>query len=103
MNIDDPIEVHLEQVKRDLDDSIEGELSSVTVAGILSMIPGAGAAIQSLLDGRARANVERRWLELFIEVRKRIEEVRDRIPDAAFKPCSRWRKNNSGLRTTRRN
>jgi len=57
---------------------------AMTVAGILSLIPGAGSAIQCLLDGRARANVERRWLELFIEVRKGIEEVRDRIPDAAF-------------------
>lgn len=46
MSISDPIEVHLNQVKKDMDDGIEGELSSVTVAGILSIIPGAGAAIQ---------------------------------------------------------
>lgn len=56
----------------------------MTVAGILSLIPGAGSAIQSLLDGRARANVKRRSLDLFIEMRKRIEEVRDRIPNAVF-------------------
>lgn len=84
MSIDDPIEVYLAQVKQDLDSGIEGELTSVTVAGILSMIPGAGAAIQSLLDGKARANVERRWLELFVALRKRIEEVRDQIPDMTF-------------------
>src|SRR6185437_16615238 len=36
-----------------------------TVAGILSFIPGAGAAIQTLLDGRAKENVRRRWIELF--------------------------------------
>jgi hypothetical protein len=84
MSLNDPIDVHLELAKRGLDVGITDDLSAMTVTGILSLIPGAGSAIQSLLDGRARANVERRWLELFIEMRKRIEEVRDRIPDTAF-------------------
>jgi hypothetical protein len=47
-------------------------------------MPGIGSAIQSLLEGKARQNVDRRWLELFIEMRKRIEEVRDLIPDVTF-------------------
>lgn len=84
MSLNDPIDVHLEHAKKDLDGCITGDLSAMTVAGILSLIPGVGSAIQSLLDGRARANVERRWLDLFREMRKRIEEARDSIPDAAF-------------------
>lgn len=84
MSLSDPIDIHLELAKKDLDIGTTDELSAMTVSGILSLIPGAGSAIQSLLDGRARANVDRRWLELFIEMRKRIEDVRDRIPDAAF-------------------
>ena len=54
------------------------------MACILSLIPGAGAAIQSLLDGHARDNVRRRWIELFVEMKKRIEEIRASIPDVAF-------------------
>lgn len=84
MTLNNPIDAHLELAKRDLDGGITDDLSAMTVAGILSLIPGAGSAIQSLFDGRARANVERRWLELFIGMRKRIEEVRDCIPNAAF-------------------
>lgn len=84
MNLNDPIDVHLELAKKDLDVGITDDLSAMSVTGILSLIPGAGSAIQSLLDGRARANMEQRWLELFIEMRKRIEDVRDHIPDATF-------------------
>jgi hypothetical protein len=84
MSLNDPIDAHLEFAKKNVDAGIADDLSAMTVAGILSLIPGAGAAIQSLFDGRARANVERRWLELFIEMRKRMEEVQDQIPDAAF-------------------
>ena len=84
MSIDDPIEVHLEHLKKDLDAGIESALTDATVASILSLIPGAGSAIQSLLDGRARENIQRRWVELFVEMKKRIEEIRDSIPDVAF-------------------
>jgi len=84
MSLTDPIDAHLELAKKDLDASITDNLAGVTVAGVLSLIPGAGSAIQSLLDGRACANFDRRWLELFIEMRKRIEKVHDSIPDADF-------------------
>jgi len=84
MTLTDPIDVYLELAKKDLGSGITDALAGMTVAGVLSLIPGVGSAIQSLLDGKARANVDRRWLELFIEMRKRIEEVRDSIPDPAF-------------------
>jgi hypothetical protein len=84
MSIDDPIEVHLEHLKKDLDAGIESGMAGATVASILSLIPGAGPAIQSLFDGRARDNVQRRWIELFVEMKKRIEEIRESIPDVAF-------------------
>jgi hypothetical protein len=84
MSIDDSIEVHLERLKQDLDVGIEGGLTGATVASILSLIPGVGAAIQSLLDGRAKDNVQRRWVELFVEIKKRVEEIRTSIPDLDF-------------------
>ena len=84
MSIDDPIEVNLEHLKRELDVGIESGLTSATVAGILSLIPGAGAAIQSLLDGRAKDNVQRRWVQLFVEMKMRIDEIRASIPDVTF-------------------
>lgn len=84
MSIDDPIEVHLESLKHDLNAGIQSGIIGPTAAGILSLIPGVGAAIQSLLDGRAKDNVQRRWIELFAEMKKRIEEIRASIPDDAF-------------------
>jgi hypothetical protein len=84
MSIDDPIEVHLEHLKQGLGAGIENDLTGATVASILSLIPGAGAAIQSLFDGRAKDNVQRRWIALFVEMKKRIEETRVSIPDVAF-------------------
>ena len=84
MSIDEPIEVHLEHLKQELDAGIESGLIGATVASILSLIPGAGAAIQSLLDGRANDNVQRRWIALFVEMKKRIEEIRASIPDVNF-------------------
>lgn len=84
MSLTDPIDVHLELAKKDSDSGITNAFAGMTVAGVLSLIPGAGPAIQSLLDGKARANFDRRWLDLFIEMRKRIEQVRDSIPDPAF-------------------
>jgi hypothetical protein len=84
MSIDDPIEVNLEHLNRDLDAGIESGLTGATVASILSLIPGAGAAIQSLLDGRAKDNVQRRWVDLFVEMKKRIDEIRASIPDVTF-------------------
>ena len=84
MSLNDPIDVHLELAKKNLETGISNDLAGMTVASVLSLIPGAGSAIQSLLDGKARANVDQRWLELFIEMRKRIEEVRDSIPDQDY-------------------
>ena len=84
MSLTDPIDVHLELARENLVRGITDDLAGMTVASVLSLIPGAGAAIQSLLDGKARANVDRRWLELFIEMRMRIEKVRDSIPDQDY-------------------
>lgn len=84
MSLNDPIDVHLELAKQEVGAGVESALTSATIAGVLSFMPGIGSAIQSLLDGKARQNVDRRWLELFIEMRNRIEELRDLIPDDAF-------------------
>ncbi len=81
---DDPLTIQLRQAKQELDRGIEPALAAATVAGVLSMIPGVGSAIQSLIDGRARENVARRWVELFEDLRREIERVRDRIPDARY-------------------
>lgn len=84
MPIDDAVEIRLTQVKQDVDAGIQADLSAATVAGILSLIPGVGSAIQSLLDGKARQNVERRWVALFAELKDRIAEIRDSIPDDSY-------------------
>jgi hypothetical protein len=60
------------------------ELGGATVAGLLSLFPGIGAAIQSLADGRAKENLEKQWLVLFSEFKTRIEEIRSSIPDEAY-------------------
>lgn len=84
MSISNPLDVHLQHVNHALDEGIEDALATATAAGILSLIPGIGSAIQTLLDGRIRKNVERRWLEVFLEMRKSLEEMRALIPDVSF-------------------
>jgi hypothetical protein len=81
---DDPIEARLKIVKEELDSGIEPDLSGATVAGILSFIPGIGPAVQSLLDGKARQNVERRWVHLFADLKAHLEEIRASIPDESY-------------------
>jgi hypothetical protein len=84
MAFDDPIEVRLQVIKENVDANITRDLSGVTVASTLSLIPVVGAGIQSLLDSKAQASLERRWLELFTDFRTRIEEIRASIPDAHY-------------------
>ncbi|QHN03997.1 hypothetical protein FTO74_11900 [Granulicella sp. WH15] len=84
MSIDDPIEVRLQRVKEDMEFDISKNLAYATVAGTLSLMPGIGSAIQSLIDGKAKANMEHRWIELFLELREQIEAVRGSIPDDSF-------------------
>ena len=81
---DDPIKIRIEQIKEELDANIERTLTSTTIAGILSLIPGIGAAIQSLVDGKSKENVERRWIQLFIDLKDRLEAINDSIPDARY-------------------
>jgi hypothetical protein len=83
-SIDDPIESHVQELKQDLDIAITHHLKEATVAGVLSLIPGIGSAVQSLLDGKAKANLEQRWLNLFVDFRERIEQVRESIPDESY-------------------
>ena len=84
MAIDDPVEVHLEQARQNLDSDITRDLGGATVASILSLIPGVGAAIQSMLDSEARTRMEQRLLELFIDLKARIEQIRSLIPDQNY-------------------
>jgi len=81
---DDPIDFHLQHLKDRLDSDIERDLSGATVAGILSLIPGIGSAVQSLIDGKANRNVERRWFQLFADLKANLEEIRDSIPDESY-------------------
>lgn len=82
MSLNDPVDAHLELAKQEVDNGLEEALRSATIAGVISLMPGIGSAIQNLLDGKARQNVDRRRLELFVEMRKRIEEIRrSQIPD----------------------
>ena len=86
MVIDDPIRVQLQAVKRDLDPDIERDMKAAIVAGLVSCIPvpGVRAAIQNLLDGKAQRNLHRRWVELFENLGKRIQEIKNSIPDPDY-------------------
>jgi hypothetical protein len=84
MSVDDPIEIHLEHALQDAETDISRNLAYATVAGTLSLMPGIGSAIQSLIDGKAKANMERRWIELFRELRVQIEAIRTSIPEDSF-------------------
>lgn len=81
---DDPLSVSLRQAKGDLDHDVERDLRQASIAGILSLIPGVGSAIQSLLDGKAQRNLERRWVQLFADLKEDVEEIRDSIPDQNY-------------------
>lgn len=81
---DNPIEVRLQQLKEGLDSDFERDLSGATIAGVLSLIPGIGSAIQSLIDDKARRNVERRWVQLFADLKTHLEEIRNLIPDEDY-------------------
>lgn len=60
-----------------------------------------------ILGIEARPNVYCRWLQRFIEMRMRIADQRDSIPDPYFcgsknlKRCCRWFRSNCGRRMTR--
>lgn len=81
---DDPIEMSLQQLKEGLDSDIERDMWDATVAGILSFIPGIGPAIQSLIDGKGRRNVEQRWLQLFADLKAYLKEIHDSIPNESY-------------------
>jgi hypothetical protein len=81
---DSPIEVRLQQAKEGLDTDIGRDLAGATIAGILSFIPGIGSAIQSLVDGKAHRNVERRWIQLFVDLKDQLEKIRDSIPHESY-------------------
>lgn len=82
--MDDAIEVRVREIKQNLDPSISRELAEATVAGVLSLIPGVGSAIQSLLGDKAKANLERRWLQLFVDFKTRMDEIHESIPDEDY-------------------
>ena len=81
---DEPIKIRLDQLESDLDEDISLDLKQMTVAGALSLIPGIGSAIQSLLDGKAQRNVQRRWIQLFQDMKEGIDGVRSSIPDDTY-------------------
>jgi hypothetical protein len=65
MSLNNPIDVHLELAKKDLDVGITDDLSEMTVTRILSLLPGAGSAIHTVRTGegpdlaKARAHPHR--------------------------------------------
>lgn len=81
---DDPLDISLRQVRQELESDIERDLSLASCAAVLCLIPGIGSAIQSLLDGKAQRNVERRWVQLFVDLKERLDQIRDDIPDDEY-------------------
>jgi hypothetical protein len=84
MLIDDSLEIRLRELEDATHHSVARESMDVTVAGILSVFPVAGACIQTLLSGKAQRNVHQRILELFLEMRTRLEEIKASVPDENY-------------------
>jgi hypothetical protein len=74
----------LQQAKEGLDADIGRDLAGTTIAGILSLIPGIGSAIQSLVDGKGHRNVARRWIQLFVDRKAQLEKLRASVPDESY-------------------
>jgi hypothetical protein len=90
--IDDPIEAQLRLKKEEIETSVEQQLCDAGIFAMLSLLPfGIGTAIQSNFDGRARRDVERRWIQLFQDMATRIKEISDSIPDEAYYSSEEFR------------
>ena len=81
---DEELEVRLRQDQESLDSDINRDLSQAAIASILDLIPGIGAAIQSLLDSKASRNVEKRKIQLFVDLKDKLREIQDSVPDATY-------------------
>jgi hypothetical protein len=84
MPVDDPLDVRIRQYEEATNLSIQRGGLDAAIAGILSLFPIGGACIQSLLFDKAQRNNNQRVLELFTEMRERLEEIKALIPDQEY-------------------
>jgi hypothetical protein len=84
MPVDDPLDVRLRQLKEDAAFETDRDFGDAAISAILDVFPIGGAAIGSLIKGRANRNVRRRIIQLFEEMRKRLDEIQALVPDEEF-------------------
>ena len=84
MSIDDKLQIYREQIEKEIQPDIQRDVKDMTVAGLLGALPVGGAAIQSLLSGRAQKRVWERFLEMLNEMKERLEAIRNSIPDEEY-------------------
>jgi hypothetical protein len=84
MPIDNPTAIELQQIRNDFDHNIANVMQEAGVAAAFSLIPGVGSAIKSLLDGKAQRNIQQRWVKLFEDMGRRIEEINESIPNTDY-------------------
>ena len=84
MTIDDALQIKLRQFEEDTRSVITRDVAQAGLFGILSAFPVGGSAIQTLLSGRAQSNVYRRVLELFEEIKQRLEQIKSSVPDEGY-------------------
>jgi hypothetical protein len=84
MSIDDKLEVSRKEIETEVQFDVQRDVKAMMVASLLSAFPVGGAAIQSLLDGRAQRRVHERFLEMLNEMKARLEAIKESIPDEEF-------------------
>lgn len=84
MSIDDKLDVLRNQVEQTLQPDAQRQLREAGVVGLLSVFPIGGAVIQNLLMVRAQRYVLDRFLEMLEEMRRRLDEIKNSIPDEEY-------------------
>lgn len=84
MPLDEPIEVLLRQLGEDAGLDGNDFLRATIISGLLSGFPIAGPVIDNLIRNKAARNVNRRIVELFVEMGNRLREIKDSIPDVDY-------------------
>ncbi len=84
MSIDDKLQVYKKEIEELVRPDAQRDMKATLVAGLLSLFPIGGGAIQSLLAGRGQQRVWDRFLEMMTEMKERLEAIKNSIPDEDY-------------------
>ncbi len=83
MSIDNELEILSAQAHNEIFDN-QRDVRDAVIAAALSTFPIGGAAIQSLISGKAQQRVWERFLSLLDEMRNRLNEIQGNIADEQY-------------------